>query len=57
MVVGFFGLLLGLFYLGVIIFMLWLVWRVVTALEQTAAAQERSANTLAEISKKLDRPM
>jgi len=55
MIVGFFGLLLGVFYLGVVIFMLWLAWRVVAALEQSAAAQERSANALAEITVKLDR--
>lgn len=57
MIVGFFGLLAGLFYLGVLIFMLWLALRAVTALEKTAAAQERSADTLTEISNKVNRPM
>ena len=45
MIEGFFGLL----FIG---FAFWLMWRLVTALEQVASAQERSANSLAEIAKK-----
>ena len=52
MIEGFFVLLLNIVYLGVIGFAFWLMWRLVTALEQVASAQERSANSLAEIAKK-----
>ena len=45
MIQGFIGLL----FIG---FAFWLMWRLVTALEQVASAQERSANSLAEIAKK-----
>jgi uncharacterized membrane protein len=39
--------------LVVVGFACWLVLRAVTALQQLVSAQERSANTLAEIAKKL----
>lgn len=53
MIVGFFGMLFGLFYLVAFIFVVWLAWRAVAALEQTASAQQRSAEALAEISRTL----
>jgi Tfp pilus assembly protein PilW len=52
MITGFFGLLIGIVYLGVVGFVFWMMWRLVTALEQVASAQERSANSLAEIARK-----
>ncbi len=54
MIAGFFGLLMGIIYLAVVCFCVWLVFRAVTALEQLASAQQRSANTLADIAKRLE---
>ncbi len=45
MIQGFIGLL----FIG---FVFWMMWRLVTVLEQVASAQERAANSLAEIAKK-----
>jgi len=52
MVAAFFAFIMGIVYLAIVCFMLWLGMRLVNAHERVAAAQERSADALLEIARK-----
>jgi hypothetical protein len=53
MIAGFLALLAFLIRVGLAVFVLYLIWRLVTAHEKLSSAQERSALALQDIASKL----